>query len=139
MELERLQIDVHHHVLDLRSMEGTIHKPFFARLFAASKEEQKKEVREIIMKGDKLGLSRWMESHPDIQLGEMSHNRLKRIGKALNIPHYSRLDAMTLAQRIEELQNGKKPVDSQPSSNATSNESNIRGSQDKDNTHSDPR
>jgi len=136
MELERLQIDVHHHVLDLRSIEGTIHKPFFARLFAASNEEQIKEIRKIIMEGDKLGVARWMESHPDIQLGEMSHNRLKRIGKALNIPHYSRLDVIALAQRIEELQNGKKPSDSKPTSNASSNVIDVRGSEDKDNAHS---
>jgi hypothetical protein len=108
MELERLRVDVHQHVLDLRSVEGTIHKSFFTRLFNASDEDGKKIVRAIIMRADKPGLARWMENHQDIHLGEMSHNRLKRLGRQLNIPNYSRLDAGALAQRIEEHRNGIK-------------------------------
>jgi len=138
MELERLRVDVHQHVLDLRSVEGTIHKSFFARLFAASDKEQKKTAREIIMKGDKLGLSRWMESHPDIELGEMSHNRLKRLGRQLGITNYSRLDAGILAQRIEERQNDiKKRTDSKPPSDVPQDVTDLRGSKDQANAHSD--
>lgn len=136
MELERLRVDVHHHVLDLRSVEGTIRKSFFARLFGASDADQKKAVRAIIMRGDKLGLARWMEQHPDIELGEMSHNRLKRIGKSLNIHNYSRLDAGALAQRIEEYRNGTKPNDRKPSGNVSPNDGDTQGGQDQTVSHS---
>ena len=136
MELERLRVDVHQHVLDLRSVEGTVYKEFFARLFDASNAEQKKIVRKIILKGDKLALARWMESHPDILLGEMSHNRLKRIAKSLHVYNYSRLDARELAQRIEEHRNGTKSNDRKPSSDVSPNEGDTHRGQDQTVPHS---
>jgi len=101
-EMIRLQLDLHEHILNLRSIENTINKDFFDRLWDASDEDQRTKVREIIMRGDKDALALWMESHPDIDLGEMSKNKLIKLAQRLRVTNYSRLDRHELEDAIND-------------------------------------
>jgi hypothetical protein len=100
--IEQMLSDLHWKILDLRAVKLTVSKPHFHRLFEASPDTERQRVREMVLKGDKSALKMWMRDHPDIDLGEMSLNHLKRIGKSLGIHNYSRLDRNILTQRIEE-------------------------------------
>lgn len=104
MNLARLQVDIHDRILALRSIENTVSKLFFERLWEASTEEQKKEARDIILRGDKDALARWMDSHPDVDLGEMSYNKLKKLGRRLKVTNYCRLNRHDLEDAIREKQ-----------------------------------
>lgn len=101
-EVIRLQLDIHDFILNLRSVENTIKKEFFERLWYASTDEQKEEVRTIIMRGDKDALTQWMENHPDVDLGELSQNKLKKIAQQLHVINYCRLTRSELEDAIRE-------------------------------------
>lgn len=103
----RLQLELHDHILNLRSIENTLQKDFFGRLWEASSEEQRKAVKEIIMRGDKDALARWMESHPDVELGEMSKNKLIKLAQRLRVLNYSRLDRTELEDAINDKRNAE--------------------------------
>ena len=102
MSYPHLQLDVHELILNLRSIENTIEKPFFHRLWEASDDKQKKAIRTIVQRGDKLSLARWMDDHPDIELGEMSQNKLRKLAQRLHVINYSRLDRYELEDGIRE-------------------------------------
>ena len=104
-EMIRLHLDVHDHILNLRSVENTIKKGFFERLWDASNEKQRKEVREIVMRGDKEALTAWMDEHTDVELGELSYNKLKKLGRRLRVTNYCRLERHRLEDAIKEKRN----------------------------------
>ncbi len=102
MSYARLQVDVHQLILDLRSIENTTEKLFFQRLWQASDEDERKKIKRIILCGDKDTLMIWMENHPDVDLGELSYNKLKKLGQRLRIRNYCRLERHELEDAIRE-------------------------------------
>ena len=99
--------EVHRKVLDMRNIESLVNRVLFGRLWFASSEEERKRVYKLVLEGDREALEKWIEDHPDIDLGEMSHRKLKRLGQKLRIKNYSRLDRVELAQKIEERLNAE--------------------------------
>lgn len=102
MSYPHLQLDIHNLILNLRSIENTVNKPFFERLWKASTDEQKEVIKKSIERGDKIAVNRWMDSHPDVELGEMSQNKLKKLAQRLHVAHYSRLNRYELEDGIRE-------------------------------------
>jgi hypothetical protein len=101
MMLERLQGELRRKILDLRSVDAVVYKTGFRRLFEASTKEQKEEVRKLILEGEREKVAEWLLTHPKVDLGELSGNKLKELGKRLGVINYSRLDRVELAIEIE--------------------------------------
>lgn len=101
MQLERMQGELRRLILNLRSVEAVIYKPMFKRLFDASTDKQKEEIKGYFLKGERYKVANWMLMHPDVELGELSANKLKELAKRSGVPGYSRLDRTELALEIE--------------------------------------
>ena len=98
--LIKLQEELHHHLLKLRSIEATIRQPQFERLWADSNETQQLVLRAYIKNADKDAVIRWSREHPSLQLGEKSLADLKKIAYRLGIKNYSRKGKIELIQDI---------------------------------------
>jgi len=96
-----LKLDVHERILSMRSVENTIHKPHFQRLWEASSIAEREIVRQYILAGNKTALSNWMTFHTDLELGELSFNKLKKIGQKLHVRNYCRLERHELEDAIK--------------------------------------
>ena len=96
----RLQYDVRRRILDLRSLDVIIGKSDFAHLFIAAKKEEQESVRAWVLSGEKQKVIDWVLLQADV--GELSRNKLRELGKLLRIVNYSRLDRSELAKQIEE-------------------------------------
>lgn len=105
-----IQEDVHQRILSLRGIENLVLKPLFTRLWESSNKKDKKQILEIIEKGDRDALNQWMQTHPDLEPGEMSIRDLRALGRKLHISNYCRMSKPELIEIIEKRgqQDGEK-------------------------------
>lgn len=100
--LIKLQEELHHRLLKLRSIEALIRQPQFERLWDDSSEETQKELKGYIEKADKENVRKWMTEHPSLELAEKSLTVIKKIAARLGISNYSRKGKLELVQDIKE-------------------------------------
>ena len=100
--LIKLQEELHNKLLILRSLEATVAKPLFQRLWDDSKPEQQEFVRKALVAGDKILVESWIRTHPSIDVGERSVRDLYSIAQRLRIKNYSRLSKEELIVSIQQ-------------------------------------
>lgn len=128
-EVDTLKRELHQKILDMRSIEATLTKPIFERLWLASDEKQRKVAKQHILNGSKDLLKSWMEFHPDLELGELSLNKLKKLAARYRVPNYSRLTRCEIEPILQEL-HGKNRDDPEDGCSKELHESNPGGCQD---------
>jgi hypothetical protein len=98
----KLQEELHHRLLKLRSIEAIVRRPQFERLWADSTEDQQRQLKESIEKLDKVSIRKWMMEHPSLELVEKPLTELKKIAHRLGVSNYSRKGKLELVQDIQE-------------------------------------
>lgn len=110
-KLLKLRGEIHEIHLFIRRIEYLLNTQLFKRLWTGTKEKKKEEflVNKTLDKNEikrKLDIiKRWIDNHPDLEIGEYPVWRLKTRAKALGIKNYSRL---TKVELIKEIQNETK-------------------------------
>ena len=98
--LLKLREEVHNRAMKSRTIENIILRPTFTRLWLDSNEKEKKEVVDIVERGDRKELNRWIREHPSLNLGERPFRNLREIGRKIGIKNYSRLSKTELIAAI---------------------------------------
>ncbi len=102
MELKIIKQNLHQRILNLRAVESIVGNPQFERLYDQSDPESQYEVKQHIIEGRREALKNWMACHPSLELGEFSHNYLKKLGMTYSIPSWSRLTKPELLTEIQQ-------------------------------------
>jgi hypothetical protein len=84
----------------MRSISHKVDLAQFKRLWNASTEEQREEVIDYILLGEKESVKEWMETHPAIKAEDWGYTRLRDRAKKLGIRNYSRLTRESLIKEI---------------------------------------
>ena len=92
--------EVHNAVLNFRTIENIISRPKFARLWMDSTGPKQEEVRDILRKGDRHALAKWMKEHPAIGLEQKTLVQLRLLGRKLGIKYYASLQQSELVAEI---------------------------------------
>lgn len=98
--LIKLQEELHHKVLKLRSIEAMIRRPEFERLWADSSNEHQEALKKLIDVADKDKVREWIRNHPSLDLAEKPLCDLQKIAYKLGIKNYSRLGKVDLVRAI---------------------------------------
>ena len=106
IDLDRLRGEIRRTILNLRSVEAALYKSEFIRLYGLT--EDKTEIDKLIKAGDRKAVAKWQLTHPEVDVGELSLNKLKELAKHLAIPNYSRMGRTSLATAIESVRKCKQ-------------------------------
>jgi hypothetical protein len=107
MTLKDLQDYMSKKTSDFRSVLNRLDTTDFQSLWEQSTKEQQKEVKTIVMNGDREGLKHWMDTHPALKADDWGYTRLLNRAKTLGVKNYSRLTRNELIQGILEKESGK--------------------------------
>jgi len=99
--LGRVQSDQKQKLYIQRAIYSAVISKKFTRLWGDSTNDKKLEALEAIKKNRKA-ITKWMENHPALELGERSLHDLKVLGQDYNIRNWSRLGKTLLIQEIQE-------------------------------------
>jgi len=100
--LIRIQEELHHRILKLRSIEAIIRRPQFERLWADSAPVDQGILEKHLADADKDAIIKWAKEHPSLELVEKPLVDLKKIAYNLGITNYSRKGKLELVQDIQE-------------------------------------
>ena len=98
--LVKLREEVHNRAMTFRTIENIVLRPMFTRLWIDSTSDERKIVEDIIKRGNRKQLNRWMRDHPSVNLGEKPFRNLRELGRKLGIKNYPRLDRPQLITAI---------------------------------------
>ena len=99
--MRELKDKVHRMLLRIRSIEAVLETRRFERLWVDSTKEQKEKCSDLIDKGERVLLQKWIREHPSLDLGEHPIASLRQKGKELRIKHYSRLSKCELIAALK--------------------------------------
>lgn len=100
--LIKIQEELHHRLLRLRSIEAMIRRPQFDRLWDASSEAEQKIFQKLIADADRSAIMLWIKDHPSLELAEKPLSLLKGIASRLGITNVTRKSKLELIRDIQQ-------------------------------------
>jgi len=104
-KLVTVQDGLHDTILKLRRIEYIVDSHLFQVFWGRSTKEQQLTVIEVLEHRDLIALIKWLDTHPSLDVGELSSGQLKARARMLKIVNYSRLTKVELIRAIKECEN----------------------------------
>jgi len=100
--LIKIQEELHHRLLKLRSIDALIHRPEFEALWNDSTVPEQAELVEFITQANREALYKWVREHPSLDVTQKSLPRLRAQARRLGLENFSRLGKIELIRNILE-------------------------------------
>ncbi len=98
--IHKIREEAHNFAMKFRAIENMIGRADFIRLWVDSSDEDQNKAYELIKKGDRDALKKWMKNHPSKSLYDKTVPQLRAIAKQLGIKYYTTLNQGQLVAEI---------------------------------------
>ena len=100
MKYKQMVMDIHDQILRLIALKRLIKSERFQNLYRGSSYDSQETVECVIYKGDLLELQRWMNTHPNLTLEDLTIRQLHVQARKKRVKNYAKFSKCELIKEL---------------------------------------